>query len=124
MYFYSVLDPIISAYTTLPIKSLFSYAQKEEKKTQSVLVPNQCKDGLCAVLCLVAQLCPTLCDPMDYKPPGSSVNAILQARILEWVAMPSYRGSLQPRDWTQVSNIVGGFFTSWVTRETQEYWSG
>ena len=41
---------------------------------------------------------------------------MLQARILEWVAMPSSRGSSQPRDWTQVSCIAGGFFTVWVTR--------
>ena len=46
----------------------------------------------------VAQTCPTLCDPMGYRPPGSSVLGILQARILEWVAMPSSRGSSQPRD--------------------------
>ncbi|CAI9171186.1 unnamed protein product [Rangifer tarandus platyrhynchus] len=39
------------------------------------------------------QLCPTLCDPIDYSPPDSSVHGILQARILEWVAMPSSRGS-------------------------------
>ena len=39
------------------------------------------------------QLCPTLCDPMDCSPPGASVYGILQARILEWVAMPSSRGS-------------------------------
>ena len=39
------------------------------------------------------QSCPTLCDPMDCSPPGSSVHGILQARILEWVAMPSSRGS-------------------------------
>ena len=44
------------------------------------------------------QSCPTLCDPMDYSPPGSPVYAILQARILEWIAMPSSRGSSQPRD--------------------------
>ena len=44
------------------------------------------------------QSCPTLCDPMDCSPPGSSVRGILQARILEWVAMPSSRGSSQPRD--------------------------
>ena len=50
-------------------------------------------------------LCPTLCQPMDYSPPGSSVHGILQARILEWVAMPSSRGSSQPRDWTCVSYI-------------------
>ena len=42
----------------------------------------------------------TLCDPMDYSPPGSSVYGILQAGILEWVAMPSYKGSSLPRDWT------------------------
>ena len=46
----------------------------------------------------VAQSCLTLCDPMDCSPPGSSVHGILQARILEWVAMPSSRGSSQPRD--------------------------
>ena len=52
----------------------------------------------CAVLCLAAQLCLTLCDPMDRSSPGSSVHVIFQARILEWVAMPSSRGSSQPRD--------------------------
>ena len=50
-----------------------------------------------------AQLYPTLCDPMDCSLPGSSVQEILQARILEWVAMPSSRGSSQLREWTQVS---------------------
>ena len=48
----------------------------------------------------------------------------LQARILEWVAMSSPRRSSQPRDWTQVSRIVGRFCTIWATRETYEYWSG
>ena len=48
----------------------------------------------------------------------------LQARILEWVAVPFSRGSSQPRDWTQVSHIAGRFFTSWATKEAQEYWSG
>ena len=47
---------------------------------------------------LVAQSCSTLCDPLDCGPPGSSDHGILQARILEWVAMPSSRGSSQPRD--------------------------
>ena len=51
------------------------------------------------------QSCPTLCDPMDCSPPGSSVHGILQARILEWVAMPSSRGSSQPRDWTGISYV-------------------
>ena len=57
------------------------------------------------------QLCPTLCDPMDCSPPGSSVPGILQARILEWIAMPSSRGSSRPRDQTCISCIAGGFFT-------------
>ena len=51
------------------------------------------------------QSCPTLCDPMDYSPPDSSVHGILQARILEWVAMPSSRGSSRLRDRTHVSYI-------------------
>ena len=55
----------------------------------------------------VAQLCPALCDPMDY-----TVCGILQARILEWVAFPFSRGSSQPQDRTQVSRIAGGIFTS------------
>ena len=59
----------------------------------------------------VAQLCPTLCDPMDCSPPGSSVHGILQARILEWIAIPFSRGSFQLRDHIQVSHIAGGFFT-------------
>ena len=46
---------------------------------------------------------------------------ILQARILEWAAMPSFRGSSQTRDWTQVSCSVGRFLTVWATRESQEY---
>ena len=65
---------------------------------------------------LVAQSCPTLCDPMDCSPPGSSVHRIFQARILDWVALPSSRGSSW-RDWTRVSCIVGSFFTVWATWE-------
>ena len=66
----------------------------------------------CAVLCLVAQLSLTLCNTMHCSPPGSSVRGILQASILEWVAMPSSRASSQPRDRIQVSCTAGGFFTS------------
>ena len=63
----------------------------------------------------VAQLCLTLCDPMDYGRPGSSVHGILQARILEWVAIPFSRASSPPRDQTRVSCsscITQGFFTA------------
>ena len=55
--------------------------------------------------CLVFQSCPTLCYPMDYSPPGSSVHGIFQARTLEWVAVPSSRGSSRPGDQTPVSCI-------------------
>ena len=65
-----------------------------------------------------AQWCLTLCDSMDY-----TVHGILQARILEWVAFPFSRGSSQPRDQTQFSHNAGRFFTSWATREAQEYCS-
>ena len=57
---------------------------------------------------------------MDCNPPGSSVHEILQARILEWIALPSSRGSSQLRDQTRVSCIAGGFFTVWTTRGAQE----
>ena len=56
---------------------------------------------------------------LAYSPPGSSVHGILQARILEWVAMPSSRRSSQPRDWTWFSCIAGRFLTIWATREAQ-----
>ena len=55
----------------------------------------------------VAQSGPTLCNPMDYNLPGSPVHGILQARILEWVAISFSRRPSQPRDWTQVSRTVG-----------------
>ena len=55
-------------------------------------------------------MCPILCNPVDCSPPGSSVHGILQARILEWVAISFSRGCSQPRDQTQVSHIVGRYF--------------
>ena len=71
---------------------------------------------ICTVLCLVAQLCLTLCNPMDSSPPGSSVHGILQARLLEGIAIPFSRGSSWPRDQTLVSCIgrwVLYHFTTW-----------
>ena len=64
------------------------------------------------VLVLSFQSCLTLCNPMDSSPPHSLLHGILQARTLEWVAMPSSRGSSRPRDRTQVSCITGGFYTA------------
>ena len=56
----------------------------------------------CYFACMLFQLCPSLCDPVDYGQPGSSVQGILQARILEWVAMPFSRGSSQPKGRTHL----------------------
>ena len=72
-----------------------------------------------AVPCLVAQSRLTLCDHTDCSLPCSSDCGILQARILEWVAMSSSRGFSQLRDQIQVSVIEGGFFMKWATREAQ-----
>ena len=69
----------------------------------------------------------TPCYFMHYRPPDSSVHGIFQTKILEWVDIPFSSGSSQPRDWTQVSHIAGGFLTLSATREAhclrQTEWS-
>ena len=67
------------------------------------------------VCVLVAQSCLTLCNPIGYSLPGSSIHGILQARILEWVVIPFSGGSSQPRTQTKVSCIAGRFFTVLAT---------
>ena len=73
--------------------------------------------GFSMYICLRVLSCVWLCDLLDYSPAGSSLCRILQARILEWVAIPFSRGSSWPRDQTQVLRISGRFFTVWATRE-------
>ena len=72
------------------------------------------------ILCAQLLLCPTLCNPMDCSPPGSSIHGILQARILEWVAVPSSRDLpnlvIEPASLTS-SALVGGFFSTSATCE-------
>ena len=63
------------------------------------------------------QLCQTLCNPMDCSSSSSSVNGILQVRILQWVALPFSRGSSRPRDKTQVSGIGRQVLYHWATRQ-------
>ena len=67
------------------------------------------------VMCLVAQLCLTLCDPMDCGLPVPLSMGMLQARKMEWVAISFSRGTSQLRDRTQVSHIASGFFTVWAS---------
>ena len=67
----------------------------------------------------IAQLCPTLCDPVDCSLPGSCIHGILQARILEWVAISFSTESSRLRDRTRVSFVAGRRFNLWVTREAQ-----
>ena len=62
--------------------------------------------------------CPTLCDPVEYSPPGSSVPGISQTRILKWVVITFPRGSSQPRDQTWVSHVAGRVFTIWASEQT------
>ena len=88
-------------------KSQFSFQSQRRAMPKNVQV-------------LAAQLCQTPCNPMDYNPPGFSVHGILQARILEWEAIPFSRGSSQPRDRTWVSC---SFFTIWDTWGGQRHWA-
>ena len=74
--------------------------------------------SLWKVKVLVTQSCLTLGDPLNCSPPGSSVHGILQARILEWVAIPFSMVSSQSRDWTWASHIAGRF---WATREALNF---
>ena len=87
------------------LKRLKINRTKKKRKTREIHWPT-------FVFLEVTQLYLTLCNPMDY-----TVHTILQARILEWVAIPFSRGSSQPRNRTQFSYIVGRFFTNWATRD-------
>ena len=72
---------------------------------------------------LVARSCPTLCNPMDCSPPGSSVHGILQARMLEWVAISFSRAYSQPRDQTHCKPcIAGSLFTDGIKGKEHNSW--
>ena len=70
----------------------------------------------CAVLCLVIQSYPTLCDPVDYSPPGSSLHGILQAKILQWVAMPSSR-AIFPTQGSKPGLLYSKWILYWLSHQ-------
>ena len=86
-------------------------SQMSQMNCESRTQPMDWGGKIWIVGCMYAKSCPTLCDPMARSPPGSSVHGILQANVLEWVAISSSRGSSQPRDQTQVFYIAGRFIT-------------
>ena len=103
-----------------PSKLSTCYSSSHNQKNSSGdVIPKALFLLVVSCMYLAAPLCLTLFDPMDCSLPGSSVHGILQERILEWVAMPSSRGSSQPRDGAQVFLIAGRFFIFWTTREAQ-----
>ena len=87
----------------------------------------KCLPSVCVCVCvcvcvLVAQSCPTLCEAMDCSSWNSSVHGILQARILEWVAIPFSRWYPWSRGWTRISCITRSLFTVWASREACIMW--
>ena len=98
-------DPWSPPQISYPSKTRFIFHLQGYQSTAS-----QCHLQLaCLCACSVAQLCPTFYDPMNCNPPGSSVHRILQPEILEWLSMPSSRGSSWSRDQTGVSCITSRF---------------
>ena len=92
-----------------PLRDFF-ILRIEKVRILSILSESISKPVL--VMCVFTKSSLTLCDPMDCSLPGSLVHGILQARILEWVAISSSRGSSRPRDQTGVFCLAGGFFTT------------
>ena len=79
--------------------------------------PGQVPDRKDICSCSVAQSCPTLCNPMDFSLLGPSIHGDSSRNNTGVGCQPSYKGSSQPMDWTQISRIAGGFFTVWATWE-------
>ena len=94
-----------------------SHPQAEQRARSAETTQCKSSRGHVKWVSEVAQSCPTLCDPVDCSPPGSSLHGILQARVLEWGAISFSRGSSRPRDRTRVSRIGGRRFNLWATRE-------
>ena len=96
------------------------YLQRNKNKHYIQFIQNHSRKNRKKLKVLVTQSSLILCDPVGYSPSGSSIHGILQARILEWVAIPFSRGSSQPRDPTRVPFIAGRYFTVRDTWEAHE----
>ena len=110
-----------------------TYVSTFKMETMMLILKYYCLTYLLFFLCVLRayvlkslQLCLTVCNPMGYSPPSSSVHGILQARILEWVVMPSSRGSSQPRGQTRVSwnSCIAWILYCWAMGEDSfvSYW--
>ena len=136
---FTALNKLVSLYNLLP--SLFKkssqsyivpfpkysnrkYGKYSRKMALAHLSPNWVTECYTCACVLSHFSCVRLFAALWTVTCQTSVHGILQAKILEWVATPSSRGSSQPRDRTQVSHVAGRFFTVWDTREAHEYWSG
>ena len=111
---YSFSSSLLCHFSRRPSLSLASLNQSGSSQNLETMMCG----CVCVCVCVcVGQLCLTLCDPMDHSLTGSSFHGILQARILEWVAIPFSRGSSQHTNQTWDSYTVGRFFTIWATRK-------
>ena len=108
--------PLNASFIMFPSNILWYHGNMEKSESNALTARWLCVcvcvyvKGCFCCCCLVTKLCPILCNPMDCSLPGSSVHGVSQARILEWVVMPSSTGSSQPRDRAHVSWLAGGSF--------------
>ena len=129
-------DIFVSKSLHLEVKGIWAYLSLIRESPHPVLAVGKYPEGRyfseipvgvtpvvvfwrCELCCVRAQLCPTLCETTDCSPPGSSAHGILQARILEWVAISYSRGSSPPRDQSHISCISRWMLDHWATWEAQ-----
>ena len=113
-FIWNFIDQFILRSCSLAMSNIITTQQElaSDLKWLSICLSIEVSSLLCC--CSVAKSCLTLATPWTIAHQAPLSKGILQARILEWVAIPSSRGSTQPRDWTQVSRTESTFFTVWA----------